>query len=114
MRDAGDEADDRPNARQQAAEEGGRRTPAGEELLGLIDLVLADQEVLAPSVQERPAQPGAEEVAEERAGRVGRGADDDDAPEVPVAVGERFDGSGIDDLPAREREDEFGGKRQKG
>jgi hypothetical protein len=48
----------RSNARQEAADEGGRRSPALEEVFGLVDLVLADEQEPAPAIEERPAELG--------------------------------------------------------
>ena len=67
---AGREADERPDDRQQPADEDGRRAVLGEEPVGQLDLVRPDQQVLAVALEERPAAVRPDGVGDERAERV--------------------------------------------
>ena len=57
------ERDERPDDRQEPAEEHGRRAVLLEERVGDLDLVRADEQVPAVALEERPAAPGADGVA---------------------------------------------------
>ena len=63
----------------------------GEEPVGDLDLVRADQQVPAVALEERPAAPRADGVRDQRAERVADRRHDHDDPEAPRAVGERLD-----------------------
>ena len=80
-------------------------------LLGQLDLVLADQDVLPVALQEGPATVRPDRVGNERAKRVPDGRGDHDEPVVPRLAGDRLDRRGVRDEEAREGEDQLGRQR---
>ena len=65
--DARRERDERPDDRQQPAEEHRRGAVLAKKWSAGLDLVVADQQVAAVALEERPAAPGADGVRDERA-----------------------------------------------
>ena len=109
--DARRKADERPDDRQEPAEEGGRCAVAFEEVLGDLDLVGSDQQVLAVPLEEGPPAPCPDGVGDERPQRVPDRRDDDDDPVAPRSVAERFELARIGDEEARVGQDQLRGQR---
>ena len=63
----------------------------GEEVVGELDLVRPDQQVLPVALEERPPAVCADGVGDERSERVPDRRHDDHDPEVPGLPGERLD-----------------------
>jgi len=78
-----------------------------EEPLTDLDLVRADQQVLAVALQERPAAERADGVGHERPERVADRREHDDDPEVPGRAGERLDLTRVRDEEAGVGEDQL-------
>ena len=113
-RHAGREADERPDDRQQPADEHGRPTVLREEWVRELDLVGADEQVLAEPLQERPPAVCPDGVGDERPERVPDRRGHDHDPEVPGCRGERLDLARVRDEEAGVRQDQLGGQRHHG
>ncbi len=104
---AGREADEGPDDRDEPPDEHGRGAMAGEERVGQLDLVLADEQVLAIALEERPATVRPDGVGDERPERVPDGRHDDHDPEVPGLPGDRLDLTGVRDQEPGVRQDQL-------
>ena len=87
----GREADERPDDRQQPADEHRRVAVALEEPVGELDLVRPDQQVAAVALEERPAAVRPDGVGDERPERVPDRRDDRPRSRSSTAAGERLD-----------------------
>jgi len=111
VRDAGDEADDASNARQQALR---RRSasPNARRNVGLVDFVLANEQEPPPSIEEGPAELRAQRIPAQRAVVLATMPNDHDDPEVPGAVGKRLDLTVVADQEAGVWQDQLRRQRQ--
>ena len=110
-RDAGREADERPDDGQQPPDEHGGRAVAREERIGQLDLVRPDEQVLPVPLEERPPAVGADRIGDQRAERVPDRRHDDHDPEVPRLAGDRLELARVGHQEAGVREDELGWQR---
>ena len=85
---------------------------AGEPGVGAVEVRGVDVDVASPAVEQRPAAPGADQVAGERARHGGHGRHDERDDEAPRRVGQRLEHGRVRgrlaDLPARHRHDDLG------
>src|SRR4029078_6649282 len=87
--DARRERDERTHDRHQPAEEGGRGAVFLEAAGGEPQRVRPDEQVPPPALEERPAAPGADVVADDRADRVADRGERPNTPRPPRPVSPR-------------------------
>ena len=109
-------ADERAHQRDHPPEEDGPRAPSFEPAVGPVEVVGADADVAAVSVEERPPAPRADGVADQRADNAADRGEGDRQRDVPGQPGQRLEDRWVRrrlaHLPAGHRQDHLGRDRR--